>query len=209
MKDKQNSCTLKLQQLMEKVGINSFRQLYQLTGTSVGSIDKLRSSNISKLPWQIIVNISSGLKITPIELLEIFSDSSIKSPNQELTILRQEYQRLQQQLVQQQNILQLEFQYQSLQVLESFLLYFPTAKYAAANNPNFPASKLIPLISSIDQLIAQWNVTVIGEVGAEIPYNSQLHQLIEGVAQPDELVTVRYVGYQQQNKLLFRAKVSR
>ena len=209
MKNPQNSCTIKLQRLMEKVGISSFRQLYQLTGISVRSIDRLRSGNISKLRWQTIVDISYGLKITPIELLEIFSDSSIESPTQDLTTLRQEYQRLQQQLAQQRDILQVEFQYQSLQVLESFLLYFPTAKYAAANNPNFPASKLFPLISSIDQLIAQWNVTVIGEVGAEIPYNPQLHQLIEGIAKPDELVTVRYVGYQQQNKLLFRAKVSR
>ena len=182
MKNPQNSCTLKLQRLMEKVGIISFRQLYQLTGISVRSIDQLRSGNISKLRWQTIVDISYGLKITPIELLDIFSDSSIESPTQELTTLRQEYQRLQQQLAQQRDILQVEFQYQSLQILESFLLYFPTAKYAAANNPNFPASKLLPLVSSIDQLIAQWNVTVIGEVGAEIPYNSQLHQLIEGGA---------------------------
>ena len=63
-------------------------------------------------------------------------------------------------------------------------------------------------MGSIDKLIAQWGVSVIGAVGAEIPYDPQFHQLISGTVNLNELVTVRYVGYQQGDKLLFRAKVS-
>ncbi|MGB7379946.1 MAG: XRE family transcriptional regulator, partial [Rivularia sp. (in: cyanobacteria)] len=35
-----------------------------------------------------------------------------------------------------------------------------------------------------------------------------IHQLIEGNAQPTEKVKVRYTGYRQGDKLLYRAKVS-
>lgn len=200
--------TSKLQQLMQKVGINSFKQLYRSTGTSAHPIDKLRSGEIATLRWQTLVKISDGLNISPIELLEIFGDRQVDSNRQELATIRAEYHHLQQQFQQQRCTLQLEFQHQSLQILESFLTYFPTAKHAAANNPNFPASKLFPLVQSIDKLIAHWDVTVIGAVGAEIAYDPQWHQLIEGTANLHELVTVRYVGYRQQDKLIFRAKVS-
>ncbi len=201
--------TVKLQELMQTAGINSFKQLYRSTGTSAHIVNKIRSGEIDTLRWQTILNISQCLQISAIELIDIFGDRSIESHHQSLKILQQEYHHLQQQLEQQKVTLQAEFQSQSLQALESFLTYFPTAKHAAINNPDFPATKLFPLVGSIDKLIAQWGVTIIGAVSAEIPYDPQYHQLIEGAANPDELVTVRYVGYQQGNKLLFRAKVSK
>jgi transcriptional regulator with XRE-family HTH domain len=201
--------TYKLRQLMQQAGITSFKQLARLTSTSVQSIGKIRSGELATLRWQTIINLSTGLQISPIELIELFGDRSIDPNRQELEIVRQEYQHLQQQLAQQRDNLQAEFQHQSLQIIESFLTYFPTAKHAASNNPDFPASKLLPIVQSIDKLIAHWQVTVIGTVGAEIPYDPQWHQSIEGQIAPDELVTVRYVGYRQQDKLIFRAKVSK
>jgi DNA-binding Xre family transcriptional regulator len=201
--------TLQLQALMHKVGINSFRQLSRSTGISAGTIGKLRSGKIDTLRWQTLVKISSVFQITITETIAIFGDgSSGGSSDRELAKLQQEYQYLQQQYQQQQTTLAAEFQARSLQTLESFLTYFPTAKYAAANNPNFPASKLFPLVQSIDRLIGEWGVTVIGEVGATIPYDPRWHQLIEGTATTAELVTVRYVGYRQADKAIFRAKVS-
>jgi transcriptional regulator with XRE-family HTH domain len=201
--------TIKLRQLMQQAGITSFRHLARSTGTSVRTIGKLRSGELATLRWQTLIDLSNGLQISPIELIELFSDRAIDPNRQELTVLRQEYQHLQQQLHQQRDTLQAEFQHQSLQILESFLTYFPTAKHAASSNPDFPASKLFPLIQSIDKLLAHWQVTVIGTVGAEIPYDPQWHQPIEGQIAPPELVTVRYVGYRQQEKLIFRAKVSK
>jgi molecular chaperone GrpE (heat shock protein) len=201
--------TIQLQELMHKVGISSFKKLYQLTGTSDRTIRKLRSGDLSTLQWQTIMNISSTLQISIDELINIFSTQpSSNFDRQKLAILQQEYQHLQQQLQQQRETLQAEFQYQSLQTLESFLTYFPAAKSAAAKNPDFPASKIFPLVQSIDRLIQQWGVTVIGEIGSEVAYDPRWHQLIEGTAQPEALVTVRYVGYRQGDKLIFRAKVS-
>ena len=48
----------------------------------------------------------------------------------------------------------------------------------------------------------------IAPVGAEVAYDPQLHQPLEGTAQPGEKVKVRYTGYRQGDKLLYRAKVS-
>jgi molecular chaperone GrpE (heat shock protein) len=199
--------TSKLQALMHKVGIKSFRKLYELTGISDRPIRKLRSGELNTLHWQTLVKISSTLQITVAELLDTFGAQS-SSNTQQLELLHQEYRQLQQQLQQQRETLQTEFQYQSLQTLESLLTYLPAAKYAAINQPDFPASKIFPLLQSIDRLLAQWDVTVIGEIGTQIAHDPHYHQLIEGTAQAGELVTVRYMGYRQGEKLIFRAKVS-
>lgn len=205
----QDRHTLKLQALMHKVGINSFSKLAKLSGASERTIRKLRSGEIATLRWQTLVSISSTLQLTINELTEIFDlQSSSNSDRQKLDSLHQEYQYLHQQFQQQRSTLQAEFQYQSLQTLESFLTYFPTAKAAAAQHPDFPASKIFPLLQSIDRLIAQWGVTVIGEIGVQVAYDPRWHQLIAGTATPDELVTIRYVGYRQDDKPIFRAKVS-
>lgn len=201
--------SVRLQLLMRAVDIKSYKALARLVGTSTQTINKIRAGKLGTISWQTIVNISHILQISPIEFIELFGDSSLRSNRQEIAVLRQEYDRLQQQLQQQRDTLLAEFQYQSLQVLESFLTYFPTAKHAALNNPHFPTTKIFPLIGAIDRLLAQWDVKTIGTVGTELPYDPQDHQSIEGTVNPGELVTVRYVGYRQGDKLLFRAKVSR
>jgi DNA-binding Xre family transcriptional regulator len=205
----QRDQTLILRQLMQKVGISSFRQLYDQTGISAHTIHKLRSGKLDTLQWQALVKISGVLDIPVVQLINIFSPQfRLDSDNQELVVLQQEYRQLQQQLERQRDTLQSEFQSQSLQTIESFLTYFPAAKYAAMNNPAFPVSKIFPLLQSIDQLISQWGVTIIGEIGTKIAYDPRWHQLIEGTANPNELVTVRYLGYRQDAQLIFRAKVS-
>jgi molecular chaperone GrpE (heat shock protein) len=199
--------TLELQALMHKVGIKSFRKLSELTATSERTIRKLRSGEINTLRWQTLVKISNTLQVTATDLLDTFG-AKHSSNTQQLELLQQEYRQLQQQLQQQRETLQTEFQYQSLQTLESLLTYLPAAKYASTKNPDFPAIKIFPLLQSIDRLLTHWNVTVIGEIGTQIAHDPHYHQLIEGTAQPGELVTVRYCGYRQGDKLIFRAKVS-
>lgn len=206
MSNQQVDLTSQLQELMQKFSINSFKELARSTGTSTHTISKLRSGKLDTLRWGSIVKISNTLKISTSEFIKIFGDS--QTGYRELELLQQEYRHLQQQFQQQRETLRSEFQSQSLQTLESFLTYFPTAKHAAINNPDFPASKIFPLIGSIDRLIQQWGVTLIGSVGSQVAYDPRWHQLIEGTANRDELVTVRYVGYRQGEKLIFRAQVS-
>jgi molecular chaperone GrpE (heat shock protein) len=133
--------------------------------------------------------------------------SEIPTP-ESLDNLKQEYQRLQQQFAEQRETLLQEFQQSSVQVLESWLLQWPTAAYAVTQNDQLPAIRLLPLIKPVEQLLQQWGIDAIASVGDELAYDPQWHQLMSGTVQPGELVRVRYVGYRQGDKLLYRAKVS-
>ena len=125
-----------------------------------------------------------------------------------LASLQQEYQRLQQQLEQQKKSLTQEFQQESLQILESWLLQWPTAIAIVQKNPKLPAERILPLMKPIEQLLQKWGLQKIAVVGEEVPYNPRQHELIKGISEIGESVRVRYVGYKQGDKLLYRAKVS-
>lgn len=128
--------------------------------------------------------------------------------SQQIADLKREYQRLLVQLEQQRQTLWQEFQQSSLGVLESWLLQWPTAAQKAQENPQLAAVRLLPLLRPMEQLLQQWGVEAIAPVGSELPYDPLLHQLMEGTAQPGEIVKIRYTGYLQGDKLLYRAKVS-
>ena len=127
----------------------------------------------------------------------------------ELSDLQDEYDRLQQQLVQQRQGLWLEFQQASVQMLESLLLQLPTAAYAAQQNPQAPAVKLLPLLRPLDQLLESWGIESIASVGDAVPYDPQQHQLMMGTAQPGDSVKIRYTGYRQGRSIALSGKGER
>jgi hypothetical protein len=132
------------------------------------------------------------------------------STQQQLTILEKEYQRLQTQLTTQSVTLNSQFQQQALDILEPWLLQWPTAAAHAQQNPSFSAQKLLPLARPIAALLTQWQIEAIAAVGELVPYDPRWHEFMgEGPAPPEStLVVVRYVGYRRENTLLYRAKVS-
>lgn len=197
-----------LQQLMQRVDISSFNALARAAGISSRQILKLRHGEVEQMRVDVLLKLSQVLKVPLSELVATFSSNHISTSQQEYAQLHQECQRLQMLLEQQQQTLQQEFQQASLQVLESWLLQWPTAAYKAQENPQLPAVRLLPLMRSLEQLLQQWQVEAIAPVGAELPYNPQLHQLLEGTAQPGDRVKIRYTGYFHGGKLFNRAKVS-
>ena len=209
--------TQRLRELMQPVGVASFRELSRISGISERQILNLRQGKIEQMRLDVLLKLSSVLKISLSELVGNFSgvklETDTKSANPELSQqiadLQTEYQRSQQQLAQQQELLQQEFQQSMLQLLESLFLQFPTAAQKAQENPQLPAVKIIPLLQKpLDKLLQSWGMEAIAVVGAEVPYNPQEHQLMDGNLAPGEIVKVRYTGYRQGNKLLYRAKVS-
>jgi len=209
--------TQQLQRLMQQVGISSFQALCQQAGVSRWQIGRLRQGQIKQVRVEPLLKVAQVLQVSLKELLLIFGDATAvqfssvdKSGNDESAslALRREYQRLEQQLLQQRQVLWQEFQQATLQSIESFLLQWPTAAYAAQNNPQAPAVRLLPLVRPIEQLLLAWGIETIGPVGAVAPYDPQIHQLMEETTQPGNPVKIRYVGYRQGAKLLYRAKVS-
>jgi molecular chaperone GrpE (heat shock protein) len=208
---------------MQQVGFSSFRALSQASGVSEKQLRRLRRGEIAQIRLETLLKLSQALQLPVTELLETListkqgsetnaENSELKTQNsrliQDLSNLKQEYDRLQQQIKQQKQSLQQEFQQSSLQILESLLLQLPTAAYAAKQNPQAPAVKLLPLLKPLDRLVQEWGIEQIAEVGSEVSYDPQYHQLMEGSAEAGDRVRVRYTGYRQGDKLLYRAKVS-
>jgi transcriptional regulator with XRE-family HTH domain len=196
-----------LQQLMQQAGLESDRELSQKAGVSELQLSRLRNGLALQTPAEILLKISHALQISLTELLATFAPGSVELEQPASRAIEQEYQRLQATLDRQRESLMQEFQLSSLQILESWMLQWPTAANKAQENQQLPAVKLLPLLRPIEQLLQQWGVEAIAPVGACIPYNPQQHQLLEGTAQPGETVKVRYTGYRQGDKLLHRAKV--
>lgn len=212
----QHDYTQRLQQLMQRQGFSSYRQLNRSSGVCEKQLRRLRQGQVSQMRVETLIKLAQSLQVSVNELLTTFSSLSPLSisPVEEgeaasLAALRREYQRLQQQLEYQREILMQEFQQSSLQVLESWLVQWPTAAYAAQQNEQLPAVRLLPLVRPVEQLLQEWGVEAIASVGSELPYDPQWHQLMDGAAQPGEMVRVRYTGYRMGGaKLLYRAKVS-
>ena len=209
--------TQKLQNLMQQVGISSFKALSRTAGVSERQLLRLRQGKLKQMRVDVLLKLSPVLQMPLNELIATFSSVELlpekTAPTQELlqeiTDLRREYDRSQLQLEQQREILLQELQQSSLQLLESLLLQWPTAAQKAQENPQLAAVKIVPLVQKpLEKLLQAWGVEAMAPVGAELPYDPQLHQLLEGTAQPGETVKVRYTGYLQGGKLLYRAKVS-
>lgn len=206
--------TEKLQTFMQQVGISSFKALSRASGVSERQILRLRQGKLEKMRLDVLLKLSQVLQISFSEFVATFLAPvpSLQSPDPhptELADLKKEYERSQLQLAQQREILLQEFQQSSLHLLESLLLQWPTAAYKAQEHPELPAVKILPLVQKpLEKLLQAWGIEAIAPVGTKLPYNPQLHQLLEGTAQPGEIVNIRYTGYLQGNKLLYRAKVS-
>lgn len=221
--------THRLQDLMQRVGVSSFKALARSSGVSERQLLKLRRGEVQQIRVNVLIQLSQALQVSLTQLVATFSpveldgtqtflpppgeeklreNAASMGESQQIADLKREYQRLQTQLEQQRQTLWQEFQQSSLGVLESWLLQWPTAAQKAQENPQLAAVKLLPLLRPMEQLLQRWGVEAIAPVGTELPYDPILHQLMEGTVQPGEIVKVRYTGYRQGDKLLYRAKVS-
>jgi molecular chaperone GrpE (heat shock protein) len=218
--------TQKLQNIMQRVDIYSFKTLSDAAGVSRWQILCLRQGKLKQMRVEVLFKLSKTLQISLSELITTFSienddfqvlnvasktENSSKNQNSspEIDDLKREYERIVLMLEQQREVLQQEFQRSSLQILESLLLFWPTAAQKAKENPQLEAVKILPVVQKpLEKLLQVWGVETIASVGAEIPYDPQCHELLQGTAQPGESVKVSYVGYRQGDKLLYRAKVN-
>ncbi len=195
-----------LESLMKQAGIASFRELAKNAGVSQWQIKQLRSGKIGQMRVENLQKIANALQMPVGELLTVFEMSE---PVKSIAVVEweTEYKRLQEELGQQKSVLLQAFREETLQKIESWLLQWPTAAYAVQQKPDIPATRLLPLVRPVEQLLQEWGVEMIGPVGAEVEYDPHGHQLMEGSAEAGQRVKVRYPGYRQGEKLLYRAKV--
>jgi molecular chaperone GrpE (heat shock protein) len=209
---------LPLADLMQQAGIADLDELSQISGLSSWQLARIQYGLLSKMSVENLIKLATALRLSPEKVLAQLCPDSGYSPTDtepniddrsaEIERLQLEYQRLQQKFDQQRETLVQEFQHQAITILESWLLQWPTAAAAAHQNPQFPAIKLLPLMKPLANLLQQWEIEAIAAVGESVSYNPQWHQLMDGTVEAGSTVIVRYVGYRQGKKLLYRAKVS-
>jgi molecular chaperone GrpE (heat shock protein) len=139
------------------------------------------------------------------------NNQPVTSPDTEQKIkdLEIQCQRLREELKQQSQQLQTDFQQETFTQLQTLLSNYPTVKKMALAKPELPAKNLTFLFTSLDNLITNWGYTAIGETWKQVNYNPQLHQADSDDIQEGELVYIRFIGYQNGDKVLYPAKVSR
>jgi molecular chaperone GrpE (heat shock protein) len=139
------------------------------------------------------------------------NNQSVTSPDTEQKIkdLELQCQRLREELKQQSQQLQSDFQQETFTQLQTLLSNYPTVKKMALAKPDLPAKNLVSLFTSLDNLITSWGYTAIGETWEQVNYNPQLHQADSDDIQEGELVYIRFIGYQDGDKVLYPSKVSR
>ncbi|WNZ43835.1 helix-turn-helix transcriptional regulator [Leptolyngbya boryana CZ1] len=191
--------TPQIRELMRLRQIKTFRELRDRTGISEKQLLKIRKGEFQQLKLETLTQFAIKLELSLADLLALF---------ELIPSLQKEYDRLKAQLSEQRETLLQEFQQSSLQTLEPWLLQWSAAAYAAQQNPQAPAVKLLPLVRPIEQLLQNWGIEQSAIVGSEIPYDPQQQQLMGGMAEAGDLVRVRYAGYRQGERLLYRAKVS-
>ncbi|BAU14369.1 hypothetical protein LEP3755_49160 [Leptolyngbya sp. NIES-3755] len=191
--------TPQIRKLMRSHNLKTLRELRDRTGISEKQLLKLRRGELQQLRLETLTQFAARLGLSLADLLALFDL---------MPAIQKEYDRLKIQLSEQHETLLQEFQQSSLQTLEPWLIQWSAAAYAAQQNPQAPAVKLLPLVRPIEQLLQQWGIEQTAIVGSEIPYDPQQHQLMGGTAEAGDLVRVRYAGYRQYDRLLYRAKVS-
>ncbi len=173
---------------MQAVGISNFKQLSEQAGVSRKQILRLRQGKMKQMRLEVVISLADVLSVSLSDFIGLFSSETVSQKADEASLREQ-------------------FQREALHIIEPWLLQWPTALSAIAQNPDLPAQRVIKLLNPLEKLLQSWGVERIGQVGEQIPYNPNQHQLLSGTAQPGDKVQVRYVGYQHGNKLLYRAQV--
>ncbi|AFZ52787.1 helix-turn-helix domain-containing protein [Cyanobacterium aponinum] len=201
-----------LYQWMNSKGIKNYLELSRKSQVSELQFYRLEHNLIDNIPLGILKKIAFAFDISLQTLID-----NLSTPPQEISShevekdLKLECERLLKENEQLRQNLIKEYQRDIITILESLLLQLPTINYAIKNNPEIPATRLLPLMQPVQDLLRFWGIETIGEVGETVKYDPQIHELMEDTqddTQIFEMVKIRYVGYRQGEDLLYRAKVS-
>ncbi|MGL5509839.1 MAG: helix-turn-helix domain-containing protein [Microcoleaceae cyanobacterium] len=200
--------TPQLKKYMAKVGINSPRELSRKAGVADIHIIRLCRGLALQTTAEVLLKITEALQIPITELLITFTPASILTKSAELSSIDKEYQRLELEKAQLQKSITQDVQQSTLQILESWLLQWPTVVQKVQDNPGLLASKILPILRPLERLMEEWGIEMIAPIGSQVSYDPQWHQLMDGEANIGDPVTVRYAGYKQGDKLIYRTQVT-
>jgi len=213
--------------LMKQANIPNWQALEMKSGLSSAEIWLLRDGEGASLKLSELTQIAKTLAIHPAELLQKLDllpaspelearrseclqlAFSLKQLETEKEALRQEGLRLHAQMQQQRLELSEEFRESTFEQLQTLLTNYPSIHQMVSFKPELPAKNLLSMFTPLDNLLQEWGFAQIGKPWKQIPYDPQIHQPDAADIQEGELVYIRFVGYQHQDRILYPAKVSR
>ena len=158
-----------LNELMKRSSIDSLEDLSEVAKVPELQIRRLLYGLVYKLSVENSLKLAQVLQIDLQKFITLFAEAeNADLPTEKITSQsnledsqnnrswQQEYQRLKQEIAEQQTTLQVQFQQDSLQIIESWLIQWPTAIAAIAKNPDLPAERLIPLVNPVKELVTGW-----------------------------------------------------
>jgi DNA-binding Xre family transcriptional regulator len=153
---------------MELAGFSSFKELSQKAGVSELQLIRLRWGLVLQTRVEYLLKISRALGISLEELLAALAPEAVDSSPAPPEAIATEYQRLQAEMEQQRGALMEEFQRSSLEILEPWLLQWPTVVYKAKENLQLAAAKILGVVGPVERLMAEWGIEAIASVGSEV-----------------------------------------
>lgn len=193
----------------------TWQALQQAAGLSKTSLQNLRRGHCQRLRWEQFEQVAQALQwplATLLAQLDLIAAPAAPAPPETdpaLEQLRQECLALRQDLAQQDAASTQAATRQSFFDLQPLLTQFPTVPRMVEVQPNLPARNLLPLFNALNNWLARWEISPIGEPWQPVPFDPRLHQPDGADMEPEETVYVRFVGYRQGDQILARAKVSR
>ena len=180
-----------LRDLMQAADIPSYRLLAERADVSRWQIQQLRKGHIQKMRLVTLIQIAAALGISFTDLYAHFEPGQSEDPPKHHSKTN-DVDRL---------------QTEALQTLESWLVQWPTIVKRAQDHPDLLATKILPLVRPVEQLMSEWSVEPIAAVDDQIAYDPTRHQLTAGDADPGDWVRVTHTGTTHQGRLLHRARV--
>ncbi|MEM9770385.1 MAG: nucleotide exchange factor GrpE [Cyanobacteria bacterium P01_D01_bin.73] len=220
----------RIKQWMNHVGCRSWRALAERSGVSLYQIRQLREGEVARMRLETLGQLAKALEVTTVDLLAAVTEISpdlgagedlesdeesgaeansggLVDSARELAAIQQEYDRLKDEVKNNQDQLWEGFQKDSLMILEPWLLSWYKAVDAVQKNPQIPANRLLLLLRPLDELLNQWSVVQIAPIGEEVAFDPQWHQVAQGKAEPGDRVQVVMPGFRHHGRLLHRAQV--
>lgn len=189
-----------LQSLMIQAQIKNYLEFSRKSGVSELQFYRLENNLLDNIPLGVLKKIAKALNVSVTTLIDYLEN--------DIDLLTENSMTKNQELIS--NVIT-EYQQETISILESLLLQLPTVIHAINHNPQLPASRILPLLQPLNELLSTWEIESIGQVGDIVNYNPQEHELMENndlSLEEIKQVEIRYVGYRQKHKLLYRAKVS-
>lgn len=201
-----------LRDRMQHVGLSSWRSLQKRSGIGKARLRYLRAGQLERLTLAQISAIASALEWSFPNLLQQFGILQIQGQfdsDGDTEALRQECQRLQQQVVQQTETVTKSVQAEVFQQLQTLLTNYPSVQRMTRAKPDLPAKNLVSLFTPLENLTRSWHYEPIGAPWEQVAFDPQLHQPDSSDIAMGESVYVRFVGYRDGDQILCPAKVSR